>query len=181
MWEVSNEYFARYEKPKPINHSNKKRNKQKQQQHLFDVYLKVTTIAYESNNNSLWIPYWYTKFHVLPKDVKVRFKSHRNIVWASKIPNYTRRHANSHVSNEGKDPSNKKRKETKKEREYVLGTKYNDNNNNALSSQAVKIFWISAGFLSHCGMKELSKTKWNDVTEHENKNSSNWQVLKTES
>ena len=122
--------------------------------------MKVTTIAYGSHI------IWYTRFHVLPKDVKVRFKPHRNIVWASKIPNYTRRHANPHVSNEGKDPSNKNERKQ---------TKYNDNNNNALSSQAVKILWISAGFLSTCGVKEVSKTKWNDVTEHENKNSSNWQ------
>ena len=79
----------------------------------------------------------------------------------------------------GKIHLTKNEKKQKKEREYVLGTKYNDNNNNALSSQAVTIFWISAGFLSTCGVKEVSKTKWNDVTEHENKNSSNWQVLNT--
>lgn len=72
------------------------------------------------------------------------------------------------MSNEGKDPSNKKRKETKKEREYVLGSKYNDNNSNALNSQAVKIFWISAGFLLICGVKEVSITKWNDVIKHKN-------------
>ena len=74
----------------------------------------------------------------------------------------------------GKIHLNKKPKETKKEREYVLETKYNDHNNNALNSQAVKIFWISAGFLSTCasGVKEVSKTKWNDVTKHDNKNSS---------
>lgn len=99
-----------------------KKETNKNNNNIYLMYnLKVTTIAYESNNNSLWIPYLYTKFHVLPKDVKVRFKPHRNIVWASKIPNYTRRHANPHVSNEGKDPSNKNERKQKKKENMFWG------------------------------------------------------------